>query len=125
VQIDHSSTPGGWRLVSALKAKQANFVISPGWNAKKGLPTKRHRSARESGRQVECPYRGSDNASALCAGSDIPISPCYDKLASNFDLIVSFRPLKEAEQGLRRLPVIGISATPRNKVKRCRLDPIA
>jgi hypothetical protein len=31
----------------------------------------RQRSARESGRQVECPYRVAGNASALSVGSDI------------------------------------------------------
>ena len=30
---------------------------------------------------------------------------------------------KEAEQGLRRMPVIGITATPCNKVRRCKLTP--
>jgi hypothetical protein len=35
---------------------------------------KRQRSARESGRQVECPYTVAGKASALGAGSDIPKS---------------------------------------------------
>ena len=38
------------------------------------LRAKRQRSARESGRQVECPYRDAGKASALGAGSHIPKS---------------------------------------------------
>ena len=52
----------------------AHFGISPGLHALAELRTKRQRSARESGRQVECPYRVADKASALRAGSDIPKS---------------------------------------------------
>jgi len=38
--------------------------------------------ARESGRQVECPYRVAGKASALGAGSDIPKSAYCSKCAS-------------------------------------------
>jgi hypothetical protein len=54
--------------------KQADFGVSPGLNAHTELRAKRQRSTRESGRQVEQPYRVAGNASALSAGSDIPIS---------------------------------------------------
>jgi hypothetical protein len=60
-------------LVTAL-LQSADFGISPGWNAHTELRAQRQRSARESGRQVECPYRVAGRASALGAGSDIPKS---------------------------------------------------
>ena len=54
----------------------ADFGISPRSNAHTELRTKRQRSARESGRQVECPYRVAGKASVLGTGTDIPKSAC-------------------------------------------------
>jgi hypothetical protein len=59
--------------------QQADFGISPGCNAHTEMRTTGQRSARESGRQVECPDRVADNATALRAGSDIPKS-AYSKI---------------------------------------------
>jgi hypothetical protein len=67
--------------------QQALFPTLPGlvidrfryvarWNAHTELRTERQRFARESGRQVECPYRVACKASALGAGNDIP-KPAY------------------------------------------------
>ena len=60
------------------------------WNVHTELRTTRQRSARESGHQVECPYRVADKASALGAGSDIPKSAYF-----NFHrpTLVSLRPV--------------------------------
>jgi len=58
----------------AQNAHEAGFGISPGGNANTELRAKHLRSAREIGRQVECPYRIAGKASALGAGRDIPKS---------------------------------------------------
>ena len=68
-----SGTPGSF---SKRCIQYADFGLSPGGNAHTELLTERQRSARESGRQVECPCRVADKASALSAGSDIPKSAC-------------------------------------------------
>ena len=41
------------------------------------MRAKRQRSARESGRQIECPYNFAGKASALSAGSHIPRSAYF------------------------------------------------
>jgi hypothetical protein len=70
-QIDAAKEAGVAKIVLAGTDKQAEFGI-----AHTELRAKRQRSAQDSGRHVECPYRVAGKASALSAGSDIPKSYC-------------------------------------------------
>jgi hypothetical protein len=56
------------RATGADTLKWADFGVSPGRNAHTDLRAQRQRSAREGGRQVECPYGVAGKASTLVAG---------------------------------------------------------
>jgi hypothetical protein len=74
-EAEETEETGDWET-EEVQHQLADFGISPGWNAHAELRAERQRSARESGRQVECPYRVAGKASALGAGSDVP-QPVY------------------------------------------------